>query len=244
METSACVGDATTVVEVAVLLAGVTSFVAGETVIVFEMTVPGAVAGLTFTTIGKLTVVPEGTAAPEQLAPVPGQQEIVPVPPTGGSAVQIHPVGMVKETSVVFGGTEPVNVTPLALAGPALLRDCVYVMLLPGNTGFGDAELVTLRSYWPAEATTTFDVAELLLGLGSVMLEDTFAVSEITVPDGVAPFTLSLSVKLAVAPAARVPIVAVILPVPPTDGLLHDQPEAQDSEANVAYPGDAGIGSV
>lgn len=117
-------GDAVTVVDVAVLFAGVTSFVAGDTVIVLEMTVPGAVAALTFTTIGKLIWVPAGTAAPEQLAPLPGQQVIVPVPPTAGSAVQIHPVGIVKETSVVFAGTAPVNVTPVTLAGPALPSVC------------------------------------------------------------------------------------------------------------------------
>lgn len=76
------------------------------------------------------------------------------------------------------------------------------------------------------------------------MLEDTFAVSETTVPEGVLPLTLSLRVKLAVAPEARVPIVAVMPPVLPTAGVLHDHPEAQESEANVAYPGDEGIDSV
>jgi len=109
METSACVGDATTVVDVAVLFATVTSFVVGVTLIVFEIIVPGGVLAPTFTTIGKLTCVPEGTAAPEQLGPVPGQQVIAPVPPALGIAVQIQPEGMPSETNVVFAGTEPMN---------------------------------------------------------------------------------------------------------------------------------------
>lgn len=245
IETSAWVGDATTVVEVAVLLAGVTSFVVGATPIVLEIVVPGAVPVPTFTTIGKLTAVPPtGNVAPEQLAPDPGQQEIGPVPPTAGSAVQIHPLGIANETSAVFVGTDPVNVTPLTVAGPLSMSVCVYVTLLPGRTGFGEAELVTARSYWPAEATTTFAVAELFPGLASVTLEETLAVSEITVPEGVVAFTLSWNVKVAVALAARVPVVAVIVPVPPIDGVLHDHPEAHVNAERVAYPGEAGIDSV
>lgn len=117
-------------------------------------------------------------------------------------------------------------------------------MLFPGSTGFGEAELMTLKSYWPADATTTFVVAELLSGLGSVRLELTLAVSEITVPEGVAAFTLRTRVNVAVAPGARFAMEPVTLPVPPTDGVVHDQPDGHESEPNVAYPGEAGMISV
>ena len=40
-------------------------------------------------------------------------------------------------------------------------------MLFPGVTGLGDPGLVTLRSYWPADATVTFAVALLLEGFES-----------------------------------------------------------------------------
>ncbi|MGH7193587.1 MAG: hypothetical protein ACREJM_08660 [Candidatus Saccharimonadales bacterium] len=107
-------------------------------------------------------------------------------------------------------------------------------MLFPGSTGLGEAELVTLSSYWPGDATVTFVVTELLSGFGSVTLEFMLAVSEIMVPDGVAAFTLRTRVNVAFAPEARFAIEAAMLPVPPTNGVVHDQPDGQDSDKNVA----------
>jgi hypothetical protein len=74
------------------------------------------------------------------------------------------------------------------------------VMLLPGVTGFGDAELVTLRSYWPAEATVTFVVALLLPGFGSGVAVEVLAVLVMTVPEAVPAVTVTIRVNVVVAP--------------------------------------------
>ena len=145
--TSACVGDATIVVAVDVLFATFTSFVVGAMFAVFEITVPDAVAAFTFTTSGSCAVLPDGTAMPEQTPPVPGQQLIAPVPPTAGRVGHVTPAGSVSDTKVVLAGTVSVKVTLLAEFGPLFAKFSRKVMLFPGVTGFGDAELVTLRSY-------------------------------------------------------------------------------------------------
>jgi hypothetical protein len=105
MATSACDGEATTVVAVDVLFATFTSFVVGAIFAVFDMTVPDAVPAFTFTISGSCAVVPDGTAAPEQTPAVPGQQLIAPVPPTAGRVVQVAPAGSTSETKVVLAGT-------------------------------------------------------------------------------------------------------------------------------------------
>ena len=75
-------------------------------------------------------------------------------------------------------------------------------MLLLEVTGLGAAALVMLRSAWPAVATTTVEVALLLLGLGSVVDEATVAVSVITVPAAVPAATFKTTVKVVEAPEA------------------------------------------
>ena len=67
-----------------------------------------------------------------------------------------------SDTNVVFAGRVSVKTTVVAAAGPLLVTVWVYVMLLPAVTGFGLAELVTLRSACVALATPIVTVAELL----------------------------------------------------------------------------------
>lgn len=78
------------------------------------------------------------------------------------------------------------------------------------------------------------------------MLEEMFAVSEITVPEGGVFATLRRSVNEAVPPGARLAIVAETVPVPfGEEGVLQLQPLAQISDWNVAYTGEMdGIVSV
>src|SRR2546423_12577638 len=99
------------------------------------MTVPGAVPILTFTTSGKFAVAPTATAAF-------AVHVTVPVAPTAG-VEHVQPTGCTNETNVVFAGRGSENVAPAATAGPLLVTVCVYVMLFPSVTGFGEAELVT-----------------------------------------------------------------------------------------------------
>ena len=183
-----------------VLFATFTSFVVGPMLAVFEMTVPDAVLAFTFTTSGSCAALPDGIATPEQVPAAPGQQLIAPVPPTAGSVVQITPAGSASETRVVLAGTVSVNVTLLAEFGPLFAKFSRKVTLFPGVTGFGEAELVTLKSYWPAEATVTFTVELLLEGLGSGVPVAVLAVLVITVPEAVAAATVTIRVKVVLPP--------------------------------------------
>jgi hypothetical protein len=238
MATSACVGDATMVVAVDVLFATFTSLVVGAMFAVFEITVPDAVAAFTFTTSGSCAVVPDGIAAPEQTPPVPGQQLIAPVPPTAGSVVQVAPAGRASETKVVLAGTVSVKVTLLAEFGPLFAKFSRRVMLFPGVTGFGDAELVTLKSYWPAEATVTLTVELLLEGFGSGVEVEVLAVLVMTVPEAVPAVTVMIKVNVVVAPEGSDAMVQ--LTTVPGAGQLHAVPVCAREENVVC----AGIASV
>lgn len=63
-------------------------------------------------------------------------------------------------------------------------------MFCPAFTGFGVAELVTLRSACPAAATPIFTVAVLSVKFVSCVAELTVTVSEIIVPEAVPALTL------------------------------------------------------
>ena len=101
---------------------------------------------------------------------------------------------------VVFAGTVSVKVTLLTELGPLFAKFSRKVMLFPGVTGFGDAELLTLRSYWPADATVTFTVELLLDGFGSGVAVEVLAVLVTTVPDAVPATTVTTRVKVVVPP--------------------------------------------
>src|ERR1700722_5638619 len=120
-----------------VLFAVLMSLVVGAMLDVLVIVVPEAVPEFTFTTNGNCTDVPEATAVPRQAPRAPGQQLILPVPPTAGSVVQTHAVGMPRETKVVFAGTASVKTRLLAEFGPALVTVCAKVMLFPAVTGLG-----------------------------------------------------------------------------------------------------------
>src|ERR1700722_2779692 len=112
-------------------------------------------------------------------------------------------------------------------------------MLLPSVTGLGVAELTTLKSACPAVATTTLAVALLLLGFGSVVVEETLAGSVITVPAAVAAFTVTTTVNVVEAPETRVAFEHVRVPLT-TEQL---QPAAGDGVAdrNVVFAGIASL---
>src|SRR5277367_3014821 len=87
-------------------------------------------------------------------------------------------------------------------------------MLLPPETILGGvAALVTLRSAWPAVATTSVAVAALLLGFGSVVVAATFAVSVMTVPAAVPELTVSTTANVAEVPEASVALEHVSVPL-------------------------------
>src|SRR5882762_6554138 len=112
MATSACVGEATTVVVEAELFAVLGSEVSVVTPGEFVITVPGVVVVATCTTRGKLAVAPEASE--------PIVQVIVPALPTAG-VVQLQPAGVGMDTNVVPVGITSVNVRVVAVAGPLLV---------------------------------------------------------------------------------------------------------------------------
>ena len=232
MAMSACEGDATTVDAEALLFAGIGSLVAEETAGLFEITVPGAVPTFTLTMRGKLADVFAAIVARVQLTD--------PVPPTGG-VLQLHPAGTPSETNVVFAGIVSVKVLVKAGFGPLFDTVCEKVMLFPARTGLGDAEVVTARSVWVAPATVTFAVAVLLDGLGSGVADETVAVSDRVVPEAVPALTLKTGWNVADAPAARVAMVHVMVPVPPTDGVMQDQPAGGAREKKVVFVGTVSV---
>jgi hypothetical protein len=85
-------------------------------------------------------------------------------------------------------------------------------------------------------ATTSAAVALLFAVFGSAIAEFTVAVSLIAVPAAVPAFTFRAIVKLA-APAAKLGSVQVIVPVPPTAGVVHDQPAAGLTDWKVVFGG-------
>src|ERR1700682_6143059 len=112
-------------------------------------------------------------------------------------------------------------------------------MLLPSDTGLGVAVEVTAKSTCPAVATVMMPVAELLVGLGSGVEEETLAVPAICVPEGVAAFTFKTMGKEALAPPAKVD--AIVLqksrPVPPAAGVAHVHPAGATRETKVVFRG-------
>src|SRR5215470_14337465 len=95
-------------------------------------------------------------------------------------------------------------------------------MLAPAATGDGAPEFATTRS--TAAATVVFVVVVLLEAPGSLVVDDTFDVAEITVPLAVDAFTFTVTLMLATEPGARLGFVQLIFPVPPTAGVVQVHP--------------------
>jgi hypothetical protein len=129
------------------------------------------------------------------IAIVPADEQVsVPVPPTGGTELQVHPAGGVYPWNVIFGGMTSVNVGAVAAAGPVFVKTCVYVTLLPACTEVAEGVLVMTRFACVARATTSLAVAELFRVFGSVTADVTLTVWLIGVPAGVPAFTFTVKV--------------------------------------------------
>ena len=93
--------------------------------------------------------------------------------------VQDQPEGVAMETNDEPLGTESVNTTVEAVAGPLFVTTCVKVTLLPIVTGFGEPTSVTVRSAVVATFTRVDTLAELLESVGSVVPDVADTVSTI-----------------------------------------------------------------
>ena len=109
-------------------------------------------------------------------------------------------------------------------------------MVPPAATGLGVPLLVTAKSQ--AVATGVVMVVLLLPELGSLVVEETVEVAVIdaaTTEDA----TFTTTTISADAPEAKLGSVQVTLPVPPTAGVVHDQPAGTEMEAKVVFVGTA-----
>jgi hypothetical protein len=199
--------------------------VAAEAVAVLEMEVPTGWAGLVATTSVK-TLLPMDMLAIEQV--------IVPVAPTAG-VVHDQPPGGVSETNVVTIGNVSVSETLVASLGPALLTVMVYVMLFPGVTGSGESVFVTERSAAPVP-TVVVSVSLSLPLFGSGVVDVIVAVLLRIVPPATDAFTLTVNVKTAL-PMVMFGFVHVIVPIPPTGGVVQVQPPGATIETKVVSAG-------
>src|SRR5271169_6393347 len=164
--------SATWMLTVALLLPLFGSTVVEATESVWVIVVPCVTFEFTFTTKVKFAVVMAAIV-------------VVSVQVGGtGARTHVHPAGPVRDTTVVFAGIGSVNTGAFAVAGPALVTLCVYVILLPAVTGFGLPELITLKSASVPDATAMFTVAELSAGFVSRVVVAPVSVSVMIVPTG------------------------------------------------------------
>ena len=198
------------------------SVTAELTLAVSLICVPAAVPAVTFNT----TVNVDDPGAKLGLV-----QLMVPLLPTAG-VVQDQPPGIVIDWNVVFGGVVSVMLTVVAVAGPAFVTTCEYVMLFPAWTPCGLAVLVIERS--ALSPTCVLTLALLLPLFGSpVPAEATEAVSVMVVPDATLVFTLTTKLNVAVVFAAILPVSVHVY----GEVEVHVQPAGPVSETNVVFAG-------
>ncbi len=202
---------ATLTFDVDELLPGVGSAVTADAVAVLLIVAPFAVDEATWTTKLKTADAPAAIEVAEHV--------MVPFVPTAGG-VQMNVRGTVSETNVTLAGSTSVSVTVCASLGPLFITVTVKVRFVPAITGFGDPLFVTLRS---AEVVTSvlagIDVLFVLSGSGVVL--DT--VAEFVTNPVAEGDNFTTNVNTAFAPAASVVAVQLIVPVPPTAGVVHGE---------------------
>jgi hypothetical protein len=177
--------------------------------------------------------------APE--AKLPTEQFTLPLLPTPGSVqTKAGPVFCRIETNVVPAGSGSPNVAGDEMSGPLFEAVIVQAIVFPAVAVAGPV-FVTARSL----VITVRKVRLLLLsGFGSVVVVETLAVFVNGVFDAVPGGMWPVSVKVALAPAARLAIVQVTVPPEPTLGWLLQSnagPLFCAIETNVIVPGSASV---
>ena len=143
-----------------------------------------------------------------------------------GGVMHDHPAGGATETNVVDAGSGRLTEAVVPVLGPLFVTINVHVRFVPAFTGFGDAASVMLKSDCVEMMTST--CAELSLSLGSGVVLVIVAVV-LYVPAGAVGAVEAVIVKDAV-PGASVGAVHVTVPLLPTDGFVHDQPDAAPAD--------------
>lgn len=199
-----------------------------DAVTVSVMMVPAAVPARTLYTAVIVAVEPGGTLGFVQDTGAKGGHVHVP-PPV---------VTTETETKVVLVGVPSENVDEPQFEGPLLVIVWVYVMVEPAVTGLGVPVLVTARS----QATPTFVVTLVLLlaEVGSDVVADTveLAVIELAVTVAGTPRITIMSEDVL---AAMLGFVHVIVPVPPTAGVMQVHPAGGEIDWKVVLVGVASV---
>ena len=202
------------------------------TVTMFSSSVPLGVPGGMCTTSVKLSIAPAGSdGLPHVTVP--------PLPAAG--VVQLHPPGAERDTNVVGPGSVSVTVASAAAAGPPLVTVISYVRSPSGTTPSG-ADWLTPTSATVTGPTRVLAVLALFSSLGSKVVVESDAVSEMNVPGEVPGFTCKVSVKAASAPAASVAIVHDTVPPPPAPASHTGRPGAVLDERDERRPGRHDVG--
>lgn len=218
-----CRAATAVVFAVAALLDALGSVVVELSDAVLLMTVPPGVVAPSLTSSEMLTVAPGST--------MPTLQVTVVVP-------EHDPAAGVTETNVVFAGTTSVIDTFGAFDGPLFVTGMAYVMFVP-SVAVAGAILDTPTS--AAVVTVVVAVAVLLAAFGSAVADATAAEFATAVPLAALGLTRTTKVKVAEAPFAKEPVVAVTFPVPPTGGVVVVQPAGALIETNVVLAGTASV---
>src|SRR5882724_1124843 len=98
-------------------------------------------------------------------------------------------------------------------------------MLEPSRTGLGVPEFVIDRSAVLDKPTVICTAAELFERIASFVPDVASTTSVITVPEATPVFTATPSVKVVEAALAKSGFVQVMVPVPPTAGVMHVHPD-------------------
>jgi hypothetical protein len=91
------------------------------------------------------------------------------------------------------------------------------------------------------ETIVVVKVEVLFSGFGSAVALEIVAVSAKVVPSAVPAGTCAVSVMVAVAPATRLAVVQVTVPLVPTAGLVQAQPVGTDALTKVSVPGSGSV---
>jgi hypothetical protein len=153
------------------------------------------------------------------------------------------PPSWLSDTNVIVPGRVSDSTTSVAAAGPALPSPMEYTTSPLGAAAAGPT-LETCMSAGLANVTCVCAIAVSLSESGSGVAASTVAVLVSVVPAGVPGSICTVTVKLALAAGAKAATEQVIVPLPPTAGVMQKSnggPEFCESETKLVP---AGTGSA
>jgi hypothetical protein len=175
------------------------------------VTLPESAPSATMTVRVKVAVTPSASVAAVQV--------MVPLAPMAG-VTQSKPVGSVIDWKRSDAGSVSVMTTAVASSGPSFVSAIVYWIESPGDALVAAVDFVMLRSA-ESGAMTVVDTPATL----SVLSGSNVSLSPVTVllivPEE--ERTSTTTVNVVVAPLASSSMLQVMLPLPPTAGVVQEK---------------------